>query len=159
MDLRTLSARLIVLSLLRRRCTQRFNVSCVLYPGQLPLLDFLMRHPGATQQEAAEHLHVTAASIAQSTKRLEKSGLIEKRTDSANRRRNLLYITETGSQAANDYRIGFDDVDRATFAGFSDEELLQLGRFYDRMIQNVRGDCDLSGLPPLLPLEGGNTTC
>ena len=56
-------------------------------PGQYPLLNYLSRHPDAAQQELASVLFVSPASVAQSTKRLQKAGLLEKASDPENLRK------------------------------------------------------------------------
>ena len=100
MNLQPLGGRLILLNVLRRNLTHKKTAGYQLHRGQLPILELILAKPGCTQQELAEQLRITPASVAQSTTRLEKAGLIEKRTDPANRRRNWLSATAEGALAA-----------------------------------------------------------
>ncbi|MDO4572582.1 MAG: MarR family winged helix-turn-helix transcriptional regulator, partial [Clostridia bacterium] len=107
----------------------------------------IIRRPDCTQALLAEQLRVTPASIALSTKRLEKAGLIERRVDPDNRRCNRLRSTDEGAHAADTYRQCFNAVDSRTFRGFSEEERAQLASYLDRMIKNIAG----SDTVPLFP--------
>ena len=140
MDLQPLGGRLVLLNVLRRNLTHRKTAGYELHRGQLPILELVLARPGCTQQELAEQLRITPASVAQSTTRLEKAGLIEKRADPDNRRRNCLNATEEGARAASRYRQSFDEVDAETFSGFSEAELVTLSAYLDRMIENINGD-------------------
>ena len=87
-----------------------------LFWGQPPILHEISEREGCTQIELAEALGVSAPSIAASTKRLEKSGLIRKETDDSNLRRNKIYLTESGRAA---FRATTADIDRLNLKIFS----------------------------------------
>lgn len=140
MNLQPIGARLIILSVLRRKHTRQKTANFELHHGQLPLLERIIANPGSTQQEVASWLMVTPASVAQSLTRLEKAGLIMRKVDPENRRCNRVYATENGVHAAALYRQSFDEVDAETFAGFSGEELTQFSALLDRMIANMNED-------------------
>ena len=129
--------RLIAINALRRQAMFKATGDCCLYPGQLPLLDTIIHSPGISQQEAALRLQVSPASVAQSVRRLQESGLIERTVDAENRRRNLLFVTEKGLKETKEYRRLFDEVDERTFSGFTQEECRQLEKQFDRMIDNL----------------------
>ena len=137
MDLHDLGARLMMLNTLRRGVVSAATADCPLYGGQFPVLESIIRMPDSTQATLAEQLHVTPASIALSTKRLEKSGLIERRVDPKNRRKNMLRATEAGVRAAEVCLRGFDEADARTFSGFSEEELAVFCGLLERMIRNL----------------------
>ncbi len=147
MERKELGARLIRVNHMRRRRVQRMTAGYELYPGQLPILEAIKRNPGSTQQDVAAQLGVTPASIALSAKRLNAAGLIEKRVDAENKRRNQLFITKQGGQAAALYRESFDALDAETFAGFSEEEQQSLCGFLDRMIENLRAQGETDECP------------
>ncbi len=108
-----------------------------LYPGQLPILEYVLQNQGCTQKEIADKLFVSAPSIASSTKRLQKAGLIDKKTDETNLRQNKLFITEKGSWVAKNCRDEFNRYQESFFQGFTEKELTQLGAFLDRIIMNM----------------------
>lgn len=142
---REIGCRLMFLLLLRRNRLQR-SANPGLHPGQLPIVEALLCRPGCTQQELADELRVTPASVALSTKRLEKAGLVEKRADENDRRRNRLYATEEGRQLAASRRRCFDELDAAMLHGLTSEELCTLRALLDRLIENLGASAD-DGLP------------
>ena len=134
---REVTGRLMLLHLLRGKRLRERTSGGGLYDGQLPILEFLIHSPGCTQCQIAHWLCVSPASIAQSTKRLQKAGLIEKRVDADNLRCNRLYATESGIVTAQEYRRTFDVLDDETLHGFSEEDMRQAVDLLDRMIANV----------------------
>ncbi len=140
------------IKLLRRLCTQRENMA--LYHGQFPIMDTLSRHDGCTQKELADMLMVSPASIAVSTKRLEKSGLLTRRTDECNARCNRLSITEHGLATLEKCRAVLDRVDENAFSGFSETELEAFTAYLDRIIVNLGGDADRNGPCVIAKLAG-----
>lgn len=120
----------------RNMVTKKFRENG-LYFGQPPILKYLSEHDNATQQEIADFLGVSKASIAVSVKRMEETGLIMRVIDKTDARRNNLQLTEKGKEVkayADDY---FKKADTATFEGFNEQELLVLGRFLKRMNENI----------------------
>lgn len=137
MNNREVTGRLMLLHLLRGKRLRERTSGGGLYDGQLPILEFLIHSPGCTQCQIAHWLCVSPASIAQSTKRLQKAGLIEKRVDADNLRCNRLYATESGIVTAQEYRRTFDVLDDETLHGFSEEDMRLAVDLLDRMIANV----------------------
>ena len=133
---REIGRRLMFLLLLRRNLLQRGSETG-LHPSQLPIVEALVHHPDCTQQELAEHLHVTPASVALSSKRLEKAGLIEKHADKTDKRRNRLRITEQGRQLSFEHRRSMDALDADMLKNFTEEEKQTLSALLERMIENL----------------------
>lgn len=144
---REIGGRLMFLLLLRRNILQRGGETG-LHPSQLPILEALAHHPDCTQQALADFLHVTPASVALSTKRLEKAGLIEKHTDKTDKRRNRLCITEQGRQLSLEHRRSMDALDADMLKSFTEEEKQTLSALLERMIENLGASAD-HGLPCL----------
>lgn len=138
--------------LLKRLATQREEVG--VYYGQFPVIDSIRRHDGCTQKELADMLMVSAASIAVSAKRLEKSGIITRKTDECNARCNRLSITEKGIEISNKCRETFERIDEKSFDGFSDEELNEFISYLDRIIVNLGGDSECNGPCVIAALAG-----
>lgn len=123
----------IIRRMLRNRGTMNFSV----HPGQLFILEFVKANSGCTQSEVAQNLMITPASVALSTKRMEKSGLLKKQPDKKNLRCKRLYITEKGEQLSSHCRKVFDEIDIAMLAGFSEQELEIFNNFVDRFLSNL----------------------
>lgn len=139
--------RLHKLQLLRRCFLQSALEGAHLHFGQLPVLEYISKHTGCTQVEISDNLAVSPASIALSTKRMQKAGLIEKKIDEQNLRCKRLYLTPKGAQASIASRRAFNEFDARMFQGFSETELADLRLYLDRMTQNItdepagRGHC------------------
>ena len=146
MDQHGLGKRIMLLHMLRRRTMHDLNSENEIIPGQYPLLNYLSKNPDASQQDLASMLFVSPASVAQSTKRLQSAGLLEKTSDPDNLRKNRLRITPTGQAIVESFHSLVVVVDQKTFRGFSDEELSQLQEFHNRMIQNLATESDLDTL-------------
>ena len=87
---------------------------------------------------------VSPASIALSTKRLQKSGLITKQTDEYNLRCNRLSATAKGIQTSEAFNEQLRQLDEKTFCGINDEERQQLSNILDRIIINACDGKDIS---------------
>ncbi len=149
-----ISRRFSMLNLLRRIELHRVAADVGLHLGQLPVMEYIIRNDGCTQVEIADTLKVTPASIAISTKRLQKAGLIQKKTDETNLRCNKLSATEKGIELSQNCRDRFNKFDNKLFAGFSDQELLVMKDHLDRLIKNIADghDADI-GLFAFVALE------
>ncbi|MBQ3078036.1 MAG: MarR family transcriptional regulator [Clostridia bacterium] len=108
-----------------------------LYFGQLPLLRYIARHDGCTGAEAAAALHVSTASVAVSTGRLQKAGLLLKQEDAQDRRIKRLHITEEGLRRATLCHRAFEELDRLAYEGLSPEEIATLSALLDRISANL----------------------
>ncbi len=125
------------LELLRRIRSRALLTDSGLHPGQPRLLDYIRCHPGCTQKEAADELDVTPASAAASLKRLEKAGLVLRRPDEKDARRNCLFLTPQGEARMEENRRHFEELDREMFAGMTEEEVLSFRRACEKMFDNL----------------------
>lgn len=123
------------------------NADNNLHFGQMPVLDYIAKHDGCTQAEMAEYLGVSPASIAVSTKRMQKVGLIEKKEDKSNLRCKNLYITEKGRKNFVSCKAIFDEFDQKVYSGLSTEDIDTLCRIIDKMTENITG-CEENNLKP-----------
>lgn len=120
-----------------RKFVLKKSQSFGLYVGQPQVLAYVSRNPGCTQTEIAEHLGVSSASIAFSTKRLQKAGYLMKQVNHLNMRCNKLYVTHEGEEVLDRFRVVYDEMNLAMFEGFSVEELEQLMSFTERVNKNM----------------------
>ena len=110
-----------------------------------------LQHGCATQRELADMVHVSAATMANSLKRLERNGYIQRQSDERDSRCNLIVITHKGLEAVKRCQDAFDSVDTQLYAGFTAEEVEGLKNAFRRMLQNmyaVGGDRDAQCPPP-----------
>lgn len=137
MKLKELVKRFDILFIKRRILFHKLAADAGLYHGQLPILEYIVNNNGCSQVEIAETLHLSPASVAISTKRLQKAGLIEKAVDDTNLRSKKLTITKKGLEMSKKCRELFDSLDKRAFAGFDESELTQLKVYLDRVIANI----------------------
>lgn len=142
MSIYDLIGKLHKMELVRKICHRRETQEFKLYFGQMPVLNYVHEHPGCTQVELANHLEVSPASIALSTKRLQKSGYLVKEVDSDNLRCKRLFLSEEGDRVR---RLSFERLqlmDNRMFQGFSEEEIRQFESFVDRATMNLTGETE-----------------
>ena len=139
MQTEDLSKKLALVSALKRTALnrERERLNQKLIP--VPLMTYVLEHPGCTQGEVAAWLYISAASVATSCKRLEKEGLLERRVDPGNRRKNQLFVTEEGAALTREKRAMLDRVTARAFAGVSDEDGAVFSRVLDQMMDNLGG--------------------
>lgn len=159
MDDHNLGKRIMLLHMLRRRMMHDMNSEKEIVPGQFPLLNYLSRNPGASQQDLANMLFVSPASVAQSAKRLQNAGMLEKASDPENLRKNRLRVTPAGQEVVDAFHALSDLVDHQTFQGFTEEEEETLLRLLNRMIRNLATQDDISMLQALEAQDQANNAC
>ncbi len=146
------------LIILRRIRMYRALSGTGLHFRQLPILTYIRLHPQCTQNHIAQALGLSPSSIALSTKRLEKSGFLQKQTDQDNLRCKRLALTPKGESAL--------DVAQADARAFTDA-LLQdipsaqidaMRQVLQRMIFNVCGECQV-GLFENIALINTSAAC
>lgn len=123
---------------------------------QMPMIEYISEHEGCSQQQIADGLRVTPASVALSVKRLCKAGLIIKKADADNMRCNKVFITEHCRSEMQSAKAELDKADAKTFAGFSHEELNTLDEYVSRILRNLCG-LEPDGIPPRLLYSEDNS--
>ncbi len=142
MEFYELNGRLHKLELVRKLYSQKETHEYKLYFGQMPVLNYIAFNAGCTQVEIANWMQVSPASVALSTKRLQKSGYIVKEVDPDNLRCKRLYLTEEGKRIR---KLAFErlgQLDKKMFEGFSEEEMIQFAQYLDRMTINLTGETE-----------------
>ena len=115
-----------------------------------PRILFLLGEEGAdgtlpSQQELAEKLHVSPATIANSLASLERMGYVARREDAQDRRKKRIVLTDKGRTARRACLEVFEQVDEQLCQGFSQQELDALSAQFLRMLDNLR---ELAGEDP-----------
>jgi DNA-binding MarR family transcriptional regulator len=137
MELRKLVCELISISAIHRYRITKSASSVRLYFGQPMILDYVLQHDACTQKELAAAMHISAASIAVSIKRIEKAGLITRTPDETDSRKNHLSVTQKGKDAFMEFRKICDATDEAMFRDFTPEERETLHRLLVRLHNNL----------------------
>lgn len=137
MEYREMVHKLISTSLIHRYHITKSAQKAGLYYGQPMILEYIKENSLCTQKELANSLHISPASVATSIKRLEKSGFVNRVTDSEDVRKNRLSLTESGFKALKEFKNICDETDKEMFKGFSDEECETLCTLLDRLYNNL----------------------
>ncbi|MCS7464973.1 MarR family transcriptional regulator [Paenibacillus doosanensis] len=120
------------------RLIQEYDV----YPGQPPLLLRLAEQDGQIQKELAQKINIQPATLTVMITRMEKAGLLERRTDPEDQRVSRVYLTEKGRMATGKVKEALRTIEEACFGNFSLEEKLLFRRLLLQM------QSDLQALPP-----------
>jgi MarR family transcriptional regulator, transcriptional regulator for hemolysin len=129
-------------------------------PVWLVLLNLKIRKP-ANQRELAEAVGVREATLTHHLNTLHARGLIARTRDAANRRVQVVTLTDAGEEAflrLRDAAVAFDAKLRA---GLSDEDLATLGTLLDHLAANVNPkppDAPTNPITPVNPTTTVNRT-
>lgn len=108
-----------------------------IHPKQVPMMMILDKKEGVSQKEISLELNISAPTVAVSMKRLEKSGLIERRTDEKDQRMSRIYLTAKGKEIIRNAKACVEENEKLIFKGFSESEICLMKRFFDHMIANL----------------------
>ena len=145
-DAREILHILIQTNRLHRRVIERYSDSLDLHCSAHRMLMRISRAENLpSQKELAECLKISPAAVANTIKRLECDGYIErsKPTSGGDSRQNEIKITERGRSAAEATEKYFRYVDSCALAGFSDSELDTLVYLLDKIQGNLNNIKDI----------------
>jgi DNA-binding MarR family transcriptional regulator len=98
----------------------------------------LEENENCTQAALAEQLNVTPASVATSTKRLQKAGFITKTVDKDNLRCKRLSLTDKGRNTIRQHHEIFNEYDNRIFRNFSEEEKTLFMKLLNRLLDEMK---------------------
>ena len=102
----------------------------------LILMNLAKAEKFASQKEIAERLQITQAAMTVSLSKLERDGLISRKTG-ADSRYNEIEITEKGKEVVERSKSHFAMVDSAAFNGIDENELIVFEKCLDKMYSNL----------------------
>lgn len=111
-------------------------------PQQIAMLRFIYENPDCTQADIAKYFHVSSATVAVSTKKLQKSGFIKKTVEECNLRCKRISITEYGEKEFFEIQKKFDEHDKIIFDDFTEDELkyfLECLHKINSKMENIEG--------------------
>lgn len=126
------------ISILRRFFLRRCSNDSPLHFSQVAIMLTIEKHENCTQSVIAEQLNVSPASVATSTKRLQKAGFITKTVDKDNLRCKRLSLTDKGREVIRNQRQIFDDYDSLIFSCFSEKEKEELYGYLYRLFSEIK---------------------
>lgn len=93
-----------------------------LFPNQEIMLVQLAAADGLPQKTLAETLQVSHPTIAKTVARMERAGLVERRTSEEDRRVSLVFLTEAGRRLHQDVIAVWRNLDEQTTGGLTAQE-------------------------------------
>jgi DNA-binding MarR family transcriptional regulator len=116
------------------------HVSPTVSSVQFGVLAVLARRPEASQQDLCEELDLDRSTIADLVSRLERRGLIERRRDPADRRRNRLVLSAAGQATLDDLRPRAEQVEHVLTDGLSPDDRQVLRRLLLRVLAHAEAE-------------------
>ena len=110
--------------------------------GQPPILFVLWQEDGCTQREIARRLKLRPATITVALKRMERDGLINRRTDERDLRMSRVFLTSKGSKFKSEVQRIIKTLEEECFQGLTKEEKLLLRRFFIQIRDNLLSKID-----------------
>lgn len=71
--------------------------------------------------------------------RMEKSGLIRKEQSESDKRKTLLYLTDTAKALRKEYDAVSDEMGKIYYDGFTDDEIKRFEEYLERILSNLEG--------------------
>jgi DNA-binding MarR family transcriptional regulator len=93
-----------------------------LYKGQPPVLFMLYKNDGITQNEIAEKMHISKATLTKMLQRMEKNDFITRKKDEKDKRITRVYITEKSIKLKPLIDEKLKNINDTSFNNFSNEE-------------------------------------
>ena len=90
-----------------------------------------------SQRKIADDFEISPACVARTLKNLASEGYITRADDEDDLRRNTVSITQKGLDTVSDTYHTFENVDSASFEGFSPDEIDQLISLLGRVKENL----------------------
>lgn len=137
-----------VLSQMRRLAAatnewQRREMDAGFTMHQALVLHHLVAHGDATPSDLADWMHITRGSVTPIVKRLEELGLVARRTDEQDARRQWLSATDAARKVAPDVEAQALRPILSVFAAWTAPELAR----FSRDLERVLGSAPLGGEP------------
>ncbi|HZK00454.1 MAG TPA: MarR family winged helix-turn-helix transcriptional regulator [Tissierellaceae bacterium] len=105
--------------------------------GQLHLLMLIEKYPDANQKDLAKEMRFTEGAMSVMVKQLIELKMLEQVPLELDMRYNRLVITKKGQAMIDDYQDELLIIYRDLFAGFTDEELVDLNRYLTLINNNL----------------------
>ena len=105
------------------------DVSGLISPAQMALLDKIAEHPGCGVQDIADHLGISPPTVSVGVSKLEESGMVERKPNPNDARSVQFYPTERGEALHEKFHKSRLRKFRRLMAGLNlkeQEDLLQL---------------------------------
>ena len=101
------------------------------------ILYVLWQEDGIPIKTLSENCGLAITSLTTMLERMEKQGLITRMQDPRDKRKTLLYLTETARLLKQDYDGVSDEMEQIYYRDFSREEIMEFEEYLDRVLKNL----------------------
>lgn len=108
-------------------------------PGQFAPLVMLFEQDGLTQAELCRRINVEQPTMANTLQRMERDGLIKRKSDTADKRRTLVHLTPRAREMQAKVMESARAVSNQTVKGLSVSDQDDMFRLVARMVDNLKG--------------------
>lgn len=134
---RDITLRLTVIARLMRGLFDRHFSGMHITRSQWSMIIAVARRPGSTQRMIADMMEMSEASAGRLIDRLCMEGLLKRQERDDDRRARAVYVTDKAEPLLTSLSELAQENEKRLFRGFSDEELVQLEGFLDRLYHNA----------------------
>ena len=135
---RTTSKALTTVCRLLHACMFERMATSGIHRGQYHVLAALWKEEGLSHSALARSSLVQPATITTVLQRMERAGLIERRSDPTDQRVSRVYLTDAARAIKGEVTEARQELDRLAFAGLDENELDELCRLLEKVQGNLR---------------------
>lgn len=106
-------------------------------PGQFAPLVMLFEQDGLTQADLCRRINVEQPTMANTLARMERDGLVKRKSDTVDKRRTLVFLTPKAKDVQNKIMNAVRDVSSHALANLSAAEQDEVFRLLSRMADNL----------------------
>lgn len=107
-------------------------------PAQAGAMRVVIRNPGMSQRELADHLHIQRATATVMLQKMEKAGYIDRRPDQDDQRISRIYPTEQARAMDTENKKAVDAYFSRCFSGVTREEFEAMEAAMGKLASNLR---------------------
>jgi len=117
---------------------RRFEAAgAAITPENFVVLAMLVNQEGVHQSELARLTRKNRHNMARIIATLEQKGYVQRRSDGGDKRRQLVFLTDSGRGVLDEYAPIVSDFSGLVFDGLSEEELEIMHRIHLRILSNL----------------------
>ncbi len=117
---------------------RRFSEQDGLPSGYRMLIFHLARMaPGVTQLDLVRVTHLKAPTVSVTLQKMERDGLVTRRSNDTDLRETLVYLTDKGKAIDDKIKIMHKEGDAIALGGLSDKEIETLSELLNKVIDNL----------------------
>ena len=103
------------------------------------ILYVLFQEDGVPIKTVSEKCGLAITSLTTMLERMEKAGLIQRRQDTVDKRKTLLFLTDKARNLEQDYIAVSEEMGAIYYQGFTEEEVRTVEGYLDRIRLNLEG--------------------